>query len=91
MFVKREIIVRGEKEVIHSLSCYFVFGFLSHCNFAICLNPSSLKIQILTTLRRNLSLPVTCKIRLLKSPHDTVELARRIEKTGVHAIAVHGR
>ncbi|XP_004509720.1 uncharacterized protein [Cicer arietinum] len=47
--------------------------------------------DILTTLRRNLSLPVTCKIRLLKSPHDTVELARRIEKTGVNAIAVHGR
>ncbi|CAL0313029.1 unnamed protein product [Lupinus luteus] len=47
--------------------------------------------DILTTLRRNLSTPVTCKIRLLKSPHDTVELARRIEKTGVSALAVHGR
>ncbi|XP_006585896.1 tRNA-dihydrouridine(20) synthase [NAD(P)+]-like isoform X2 [Glycine max] len=40
---------------------------------------------------RNLNTPVTCKIRLLKSPHDTVELARRIEKTGVSALAVHGR
>ncbi|XP_020224425.1 tRNA-dihydrouridine(20) synthase [NAD(P)+]-like isoform X2 [Cajanus cajan] len=47
--------------------------------------------DILTTLRRNLNTPVTCKIRLLKSPHDTVELARRIEKTGVSALAVHGR
>ena len=47
--------------------------------------------DILTTLRRNLSTPVTCKIRLLKSPNDTVELARRIEKTGVSALAVHGR
>ncbi|OMO56353.1 tRNA-dihydrouridine synthase [Corchorus capsularis] len=37
--------------------------------------------DILTTLRRNLDIPVTCKIRLLKSPQDTVELARRIEKT----------
>ena len=79
-----------EKKVIHLLSYYFILGFLSDCNFATCLNPS-LKIQILTTLRRNLSLPVTCKIRLLKSPHDTVELARRIEKAGVDAIAVHGR
>lgn len=36
-------------------------------------------------------MPVTCKIRLLKSSQDTVELARRIEKTGVSALAVHGR
>lgn len=47
--------------------------------------------DILTTLRRNLDVPVTCKIRLLKSPQDTVELARRIERTGVSALAVHGR
>ncbi|XP_065876242.1 uncharacterized protein [Euphorbia lathyris] len=47
--------------------------------------------DILRTLRRNLDCPVTCKIRLLKSPQDTVELARRIEKTGVSALAVHGR
>lgn len=47
--------------------------------------------DILTTLKRNLNTPVTCKIRLLKAPQDTVELARRIEKTGVSALAVHGR
>uniref|UniRef100_A0A2N9I7Y2 DUS-like FMN-binding domain-containing protein n=1 Tax=Fagus sylvatica TaxID=28930 RepID=A0A2N9I7Y2_FAGSY len=47
--------------------------------------------DILTTLKRNLEIPVTCKIRLLKSSQDTVELARRIEKTGVSALAVHGR
>ncbi|KAI3914302.1 hypothetical protein MKW92_037380 [Papaver armeniacum] len=44
--------------------------------------------DILTTLKRNLNTPVTCKIRLLKSPSDTVELARRIEKTGVSALAL---
>ncbi|KAI3987575.1 hypothetical protein MKX01_021487 [Papaver californicum] len=47
--------------------------------------------DILTTLKRNLNTSVTCKIRLLKTSHDTVELARRIEKTGVSALAVHGR
>ncbi|XP_068656146.1 uncharacterized protein [Aristolochia californica] len=47
--------------------------------------------DILTALRRNLDTPVTCKIRLLKSPQDTIELARRIEKTGVSAFVVHGR
>ncbi|OVA07325.1 tRNA-dihydrouridine synthase [Macleaya cordata] len=47
--------------------------------------------DILTTLKRNLNTPVTCKIRLLKSSQDTVELAQRIERTGVSALAVHGR
>eukprot|EP00850_Spirogloea_muscicola_P006981 SM000034S12735 [mRNA] locus=s34:416346:417828:- [translate_table: standard] len=47
--------------------------------------------DILTTLRRNLDLPVTCKIRLLHSTAATVELARRIEACGVAALAVHGR
>ncbi|KAK9097054.1 hypothetical protein Sjap_022551 [Stephania japonica] len=47
--------------------------------------------DILTTLKRNLDIPVTCKIRLLKSPQETVELARRIERTGVSALTVHGR
>lgn len=47
--------------------------------------------DILTTLRRNLDTPVTCKIRLLNLPRDTVELAQQIEKTGVSALAVHGR
>jgi tRNA-dihydrouridine synthase len=50
-----------------------------------------LHLQILTTLERSLNIPVTCKIRLLKTHHDTVELAGWIEKTGVAAIAVHGR
>jgi len=42
-------------------------------------------------LERSLNIPVTCKICLLKTHHDTVELAGQIEKTGVAAIAVHGR
>lgn len=79
----------SKPELIHDV-CLIIYCCFD-CTFAVFLNPSFLKIQILTTLRRNLSLPVTCKIRLLKSPHDTVELAKRIEKTGVHAIAVHGR
>ncbi|XP_047451692.1 tRNA-dihydrouridine(20) synthase [NAD(P)+]-like [Mugil cephalus] len=46
---------------------------------------------ILKTLVSGLSIPVTCKIRILPSVEDTVSLVRRIEKTGVAAIAVHGR
>ncbi|XP_063053112.1 tRNA-dihydrouridine(20) synthase [NAD(P)+]-like isoform X2 [Engraulis encrasicolus] len=46
---------------------------------------------ILTTLVKGISKPVTCKIRVLPSLEDTVNLVKRIEKTGVSAIAVHGR
>lgn len=49
--------------------------------------------DILTTLRRNLpsTTHVTCKIRLLESEKETVELAKMIESCGVSAFAVHGR
>lgn len=43
------------------------------------------------TLRRNLSVPVSVKIRLLDSPEETVEFARRMEKAGACALTVHVR
>ncbi|CAL8260139.1 unnamed protein product [Merluccius merluccius] len=46
---------------------------------------------ILRKLVQGVSKPVTCKIRILPSMEDTISLVRRIEKTGVAAIAVHGR
>uniref|UniRef100_A0A673H394 DRBM domain-containing protein n=1 Tax=Sinocyclocheilus rhinocerous TaxID=307959 RepID=A0A673H394_9TELE len=46
---------------------------------------------ILSTLVNGISKPVTCKIRILPTLEDTVNLVKRIEKTGVAAIAVHGR
>ncbi|XP_056138080.1 tRNA-dihydrouridine(20) synthase [NAD(P)+]-like [Lampris incognitus] len=46
---------------------------------------------ILSTLVKGVSKPVTCKIRILPSLEETVSLVQRIEKTGIAAIAVHGR
>ncbi|KAM8891919.1 tRNA-dihydrouridine(20) synthase [NAD(P)+]-like isoform 1-T1 [Spinachia spinachia] len=46
---------------------------------------------ILQKLVAGVSIPVTCKIRILPSLEDTVSLVRRIERTGVSAVAVHGR
>ncbi|KAM8751530.1 tRNA-dihydrouridine(20) synthase [NAD(P)+]-like [Acanthopagrus schlegelii] len=46
---------------------------------------------ILKKLVAGVSIPVTCKIRILPSVEETVSLVKRIEKTGVTAIAVHGR
>jgi len=42
-------------------------------------------------LVNNLSVPVTCKIRLLNTYEETIELVKRIEATGVAAITVHCR
>ncbi|KAL7054642.1 hypothetical protein AAHC03_025909 [Spirometra sp. Aus1] len=47
--------------------------------------------EILTTLVNNLSIPVTCKIRIPDNLEDTIALAKVIESTGVAALAVHGR
>ncbi|KAK3285232.1 hypothetical protein CYMTET_7147 [Cymbomonas tetramitiformis] len=47
--------------------------------------------DILTTLRRNLPCPVSCKIRLLDTPEKTLALAQMIERADVIAMAVHGR
>lgn len=47
--------------------------------------------DIVRTLKRNLSVPVSVKIRLLDSPSETVEFARRMEKAGACALTVHVR
>ncbi|XP_057692253.1 tRNA-dihydrouridine(20) synthase [NAD(P)+]-like isoform X3 [Corythoichthys intestinalis] len=57
---------------------------------ALLSNPDKIE-AILKNLVSGVSVPITCKIRILPSLEDTLTLARRIEKTGVAAIAVHGR
>ncbi|XP_040018325.2 tRNA-dihydrouridine(20) synthase [NAD(P)+]-like [Gasterosteus aculeatus] len=46
---------------------------------------------ILRKLVAGVSIPITCKIRILPSLDETVSLVQRIEQTGVAAVAVHGR
>ena len=49
--------------------------------------------SILSTLRRNLpsTVAVTCKIRLLPSLHDTIQLMHTCQSAGIDAIALHAR
>ncbi|XP_077144258.1 tRNA-dihydrouridine(20) synthase [NAD(P)+]-like isoform X6 [Ranitomeya variabilis] len=47
--------------------------------------------KILKTLVNGIAKPVTCKIRILPTLEETVNLVKIIERTGVAAIAVHGR
>ncbi|KAJ1664863.1 tRNA-dihydrouridine synthase 2 [Coemansia sp. RSA 1813] len=47
--------------------------------------------SILETLVQNVSVPVTCKIRVFDDEEKTLELVRRIAKTGISALTVHCR
>ncbi|KAM7251765.1 hypothetical protein ACFE04_023648 [Oxalis oulophora] len=80
-----QIVCRDVAAVDINMGCPKSFSISGGMGAAL-LNKPELIHDILTTLKRNLDIPVTCKIRLLKSPQETVELARRIEKTGVSAL-----
>ena len=43
------------------------------------------------TLKENLKIPVTCKIRCLDTEEKTIDLARKIEEAGASVLTVHGR
>ncbi|KAI4328090.1 hypothetical protein L6164_020477 [Bauhinia variegata] len=85
-----QLVCKDVAAVDINMGCPKSFSISGGMGAALLKKPELIQ-DILTTLRRNLDTPVTCKIRLLQSSNDTVELARRIEKTGVSALAVHGR
>ncbi|PVU87167.1 hypothetical protein BB559_006210 [Furculomyces boomerangus] len=53
-------------------------------------NPDLL-CSILKNLVNNVSVPVTCKIRVLPSEEETIKLVKRLAETGISAITVHCR
>lgn len=57
---------------------------------ALLSQPDNVK-EILTTLVNGLSIPVTCKIRLLPTLEETLGFVKMVESTGVAALGVHGR
>ncbi|XP_064611318.1 tRNA-dihydrouridine(20) synthase [NAD(P)+]-like [Liolophura sinensis] len=73
-----------------NMGCPKSFSLQGGMGAALLTKPDKIK-EILTTLVDGLSIPVTCKIRILPSLEDTLSLVRLIESTGVKAIAVHGR
>jgi tRNA-dihydrouridine synthase 2 len=48
-------------------------------------------VDIVKTLRRNLNIPVSCKIRMLDETPKTLHLMKALEMAGACAIAVHMR
>lgn len=74
-----------------NMGCPKAFSLQGGMGAALLTKPD-LVHDIVSTLRRNVTaMPVTCKIRLLECERQTVELARRIEKAGAMALAVHCR
>lgn len=47
--------------------------------------------KILTTLINELSIPVTCKIRIKESDEETIAHVKELVTTGIKAIAIHAR
>lgn len=87
-----ELVCKDVKVIDINMGCPLKFSITNGAGAALLKKPETIR-DILTTLRRNLpsDVGVTCKIRLLDNAKDTIELAQAIEKTGVSALAVHGR
>jgi len=73
-----------------NMGCPKEFSIQGGMGAALLTQPEKVE-QILTTLVSGLSIPVTCKIRILPELSDTLALAKVIEGTGVKALGVHGR
>ena len=48
-------------------------------------------VKLLTAMVEGLACPVTCKVRVLSTEKETLELCRAIEGCGVSMLTVHGR
>lgn len=86
------IVANDVRAIDVNMGCPLKFSTSSGAGSALLKKPETVR-DIMTTLRRNLptDVHVTCKIRLLDTIEETVELARVIEACGVSAFGVHGR
>ena len=57
---------------------------------ALMSNPDT-AVAILEALVKNLSVPVSAKIRCYEDQAKTVDFAKRLANTGISALAIHGR
>ncbi|XP_031849379.1 dihydrouridine synthase 2 isoform X2 [Nomia melanderi] len=73
-----------------NMGCPKLFSMLGKMGAALLQEPET-ATNILKTLVDNLSIPVTCKIRVLPDVEKTLELCQLLASTGISAIAVHGR
>lgn len=74
------------------LNCGCPKPFSTHAGMgAALLSTPDILLDILRSLLRNLSIPVSCKIRMLPTQEATRVLVARILKTGIRNLTVHCR
>lgn len=73
-----------------NMGCPKLFSLVGKMGAALLQEPET-AMNILKTLVDHLSIPVTCKIRVLPDLDKTLELCELLASTGISAIAVHGR
>ncbi|XP_011138804.2 tRNA-dihydrouridine(20) synthase [NAD(P)+]-like isoform X1 [Harpegnathos saltator] len=73
-----------------NMGCPKKFSILGGMGAALLTNPQQ-ATSILRKLIETVSIPVTCKIRILPNLEETFQLCDTLTSTGIEAIAVHGR
>lgn len=73
-----------------NMGCPKEFSVKGGMGVALLCNPENAK-NILRTLVNNLSIPVTCKIRIFPDVERTINLVKEFEECGISALTVHGR
>eukprot|EP01064_Diplonema_japonicum_P034243 TRINITY_DN7038_c4_g1_i1.p1 TRINITY_DN7038_c4_g1~~TRINITY_DN7038_c4_g1_i1.p1 ORF type:complete len:403 (+),score=118.75 TRINITY_DN7038_c4_g1_i1:57-1211(+) len=73
-----------------NMGCPKAFSIKGGMGAALLTDPDKVK-AILSNLSKNLSIPVSCKIRLLEDKTAMLHLLKVISETGVSAVTVHAR
>lgn len=87
------IVFYREKDVAAidiNMGCPKEFSIKGGMGVALMAKPEK-ALNILKTLVSNLSIPVTCKIRIFQTQEDTLELVEMLVSSGIKSIAIHGR
>lgn len=73
-----------------NMGCPKEFSIKGGMGVALMAKPEK-ALNILKTLVSNLSIPVTCKIRIFETREETLKLVELLASSGIKAISIHGR
>lgn len=92
IFLNNDIIFRQDDvaAIDVNMGCPKEFSIKGGMGVALLGKPEKAK-AILSTLVQGLKIPVSCKIRILSTTEDTVNLVKEFAGTGISAIGIHGR
>ncbi|KAE9555449.1 hypothetical protein FO519_001304 [Halicephalobus sp. NKZ332] len=73
-----------------NMGCPKPFSISGGMGAALLSKPDIVK-EVLTALVKASNIPVSCKIRVLNKPEDTLKFVEMIQETGIAAFGIHGR